>query len=229
MSKKFVALAVTLGIAAIVVTGLMAATMIQAATGGSAFRFASDDSIIPRYREVTLPAGTVLPVALDSYVASDSSRIEDPVRAHLRRSIELDGATVFPAGSTLVGHVTSARRSGRVQGRAYLAFRFESLATPSGSERVDIHTSAVALQARATKKKDALTIGIPAAGGAVIGALFGGKKGAAIGGAAAGGAGTAYVLSTRGREVRLGPGAFTSVRLSEPVTVRVPLNRVAAS
>ena len=32
-------------------------------------------------RDVTLPAGTVLPLTLDSYVASDTSRIESPVRA----------------------------------------------------------------------------------------------------------------------------------------------------
>jgi hypothetical protein len=228
MSKKYIAAGVALGVTAILVAGLMAATMIQAATGGSAFHLATA-SIIPHYREVTLPAGTVLPVALDSYVASDTSHIEDPVRAHLRHSVVVDGLTVFPAGSTLAGHVTSARRSGRVQGRAYLAFRFESLTTPTESERVDIHAAPVAIQARGTKKKDALTIGLPAAGGAVIGALLGGGKGAAIGGAAGGGAGTAYVLSTRGREVRLGPGAFTSIRLNEPLTVRVRTDRVASS
>ena len=48
--------------------------------------------------------------------------------------------------------------------------------------------------APATKKKDALKIGVPAAGGASIGALVGGKKGAGIGALAGGGAGTAYVL-----------------------------------
>ena len=42
--------------------------------------------------------------------------------------------------------------------------------------------------APATKKKDALTIGLPAAGGAVVGALVDGKKGAGIGAAVGGGA-----------------------------------------
>jgi hypothetical protein len=50
--------------------------------------------------------------------------------------------------------------------------------------------------------------------------LVGGKKGAAIGAAAGGGTGTAVVLSTRGKEVRLGRGAVLLLRLSEPVTVR---------
>jgi hypothetical protein len=72
-----------------------------------------------------------------------------------------------------------------------------------------------------TKKKDALEIGAPAAGGALIGALVGGKKGALIGGAVGAGGGTAVVLSTRGKEVSLPRGAALSLRLTEPVTVRV--------
>src|SRR5438105_1593562 len=39
--------------------------------------------------------------------------------------------------------------------------------------------------------------------------------------AVGGGAGTAAVLSTRGKEVRLPRGAVFSVRLTEPLTVRV--------
>ena len=72
----------------------------------------------------------------------------------------------------------------------------------------------MARTAAATKKKDAVEIGAPAAGGAIIGALVGGKKGALIGTAIGGGAGTAVVLSTRGKEVRLpkGHGAHAAAR-----------------
>ena len=181
------------------------------------------DAAAPAYRDVTIPAGTVLPIALDSYVASDSSRVEDAVRAHVRRPIVIRGLTAIPAGSTLAGFVTNVERSGRVSGRARLAFRFTRLAMAESRERLDIRTSAVARQAPATKGEDAAKIGLPAAGGAIIGAIAGGKKGAAIGAAAGGGAGTAVVLSTRGREVRLGRGALASVRLLEPLTVRVRL------
>jgi hypothetical protein len=75
--------------------------------------------------------------------------------------------------------------------------------------------------APATKKKDAMTIGVPAAGGAVVGGLVGGKKGAAVGALAGGGGGTAVVLATRGKDVRIGRGAVLAVRLSAPLTVRV--------
>jgi hypothetical protein len=180
----------------------------------------ADDANADVARELTLPAGTVLPLTLDSYVASDTSRVEDSVRAHVRRAIVVNGRTIVPAGSTLIGNVTSVERPGRVKGRGYIAFRFSQLTTPDAG-RVRIQTSRVARTAPATKKADAMKIALPAAGGAAIGAIVGGKKGAAIGAAAGGGAGTGVVLSTRGKDVRLGPGAAVSVRLLQPVELDV--------
>ena len=194
----------------------VAAALILAGMLG-AVSMAADE---PVRREITLPAGTILPLTLDSDIASDRSRIEDGVRAHLRRAVIVNGVQVIPAGSLVSGHVTSVRRPGRVSGRGYIAVRFHSLNTPDNG-RTAIRTTRVSRTAPATKGEDAMKIGLPAAGGAVIGALTGGKKGAAIGATAGGGAGTAVVLSTRGRDVRLGPGAAVSVRLLEPVRLEV--------
>jgi hypothetical protein len=170
-------------------------------------------------REVTLPAGTVLPLTLDSYVASDSSRIESPVHAHLRRALIVDGVTVLPAGTPISGYVTDAARSGRVKGRARVAFRFNTLS--ADGERYRVETSRVVRQAPATKRLDAAKIAVPAGAGAVIGALTNGKKGAAVGTAIGGGAGTGVVLATRGKEVRLGRGAAVAVRLLRPLRVSI--------
>lgn len=169
-------------------------------------------------RELTIPAGTILPLRLESPVGSDISRVEDTVRGTLTRAISVRGAPVIPPGSRLIGSVTSAVRPGKVKGRSYIAMRFHTLV--AGDDTYAIRTAPVARRGRATKKKDAAKIGIPAAGGAIIGGIIGGKKGAAIGGAAAGGAGTAVVLNTRGEDVRLGKGAVVSVRLAAPVTVK---------
>lgn len=173
------------------------------------------------WREVTIPAGTTLPIVLDTGVGSDISRIEGPVNAHLARPITIGGRTVLADGSRLSGVVTDATRSGKVKGRAYVAVRFDTLTPAGDDERYRIHTAAVGRTAPATKKKDALTIGAPAAGGAVIGGIVGGKKGAAIGAAAGGGGGTAVVLSTRGKEVRMVRGSRITLRLTQPLTVRV--------
>jgi hypothetical protein len=173
------------------------------------------------WREITIPAGTALPVVLDTSVGSDISRIEQPVHGHLARPVRINGSGAIPAGSTVSGFVTAARRPGKVKGRGYVAMRFSTLSVPDDSESYRIQTRAVARMAPATKEKDALKIGVPAAGGALIGGLVGGGKGAAIGAAAGGGAGTAVVLSTRGQEVRLARGATVLVRLVQPVRVRV--------
>jgi hypothetical protein len=179
----------------------------------------------PEYREVTIPAGTVLPIELRSRVASDSSRPEQPVSATLRRAIVVDGVTALPEGSAVGGHVVAAERSGRVEGRASVTVRFDSI-TPAGrDERLEMKTAAVEREARSTVRKDAAKIGIPAGAGAVVGGIIGGAKGAAKGAAIGGGAGAAVVLSTRGEEVRLGPGAQFSLRLLEPLTVRVPVQK----
>jgi hypothetical protein len=174
------------------------------------------------YREVTLPAGTVLPVDLETSVGSDISRVEQPVHGRLRRAIVAHGVEVIPAGAAISGHVTAAQRPGKVKGRGYVAFRFTELDTPgAGTSRIS--TAQISRTAPATKKQDTMKIGAPAAAGAAIGAIVGGGDGAAKGAVIGGAAGTGYVLSTRGKEVRLGKGADLTVKLTAPLTVRVPV------
>ena len=172
----------------------------------------------PATREVTLPRGTVLPVTLDTTIGSDISRVEQPVRGHLRRPIVYHGVEVLPAGAAVSGYVTSARRPGRVKGRGYVAVRFTDVNVP-GEGRERIHTAAVGREAPATKEKDAVEILAPAAGGAVVGRLVGGKTGAREGALIGGAAGTAYVLATPGKDVHVGKGAPLSVTLTSPVTL----------
>jgi hypothetical protein len=194
---------------------------VPVATAGRTDSAKADAVRTPAFREVTIPAGTQLAIVLDTPVGSATSRVEQAVHAHLSRPIVVQGQTVVAEGSGVSGVVTDATRSGKVKGRAHLAVRFNTLTPRGDDERYSIQTSAVGRTAAATKKRDAMEIGIPAAGGAVVGGLIGGKKGAVIGGAAAGGAGTAVVLNQRGKEVNLGKGAPLTLRLAAPVTIRV--------
>ena len=54
----------------------------------------------------------------------------------------------------------------------------------------------------------------------MIGAIAGGKKGAAIGTAVGAGGGTAVVLATDGDEIRLASGRKLKVSLTDPLTIR---------
>jgi hypothetical protein len=177
--------------------------------------------VVPASREVTIPAGTQLSVTLDTAVGSDTSRIEEAVAAHLARPIRVQGQTVLEEGSRVSGVVTDATRSAKVKGRAHVAVRFDTVTPRGGDQRYTMRTASVGRTAAATKQKDALEIGAPAAGGAIIGALVGGKKGALVGTAVGGGAGTAVVLSTRGKEVHLAKGTAVTVKLTSPLTIRV--------
>lgn len=173
-------------------------------------------------KEVTIPTGTTISVTLDTAVASDSSKVEDPVRGKVSKPIVIEGTTVVPSGSEISGTVTEAKGSGKVQGRATVAFKFDRLTVRN--ERLDISTARIAREAASTKGKDATKVGIGAGAGAVIGAIAGGGKGAAIGTAVGAGAGTGVVMATKGDEVRLGPGAAVTVRLQAPVKVLVPID-----
>jgi len=178
---------------------------------------------LPEFRELTIPAGTTLPATLATAVASDTSNVEDSVRATLRSSVMAEGHQALPVGTTIIGHVTSAERSAKVKGRASIAFRFNTIDLPGDGGRQPISTETISHLAPATKKKDATKVGIGAGAGAVIGGIVGGGSGAAKGAAIGGGAGTATVLATRGEEVRLAAGAPVSIKLTAPLTVRVPL------
>jgi hypothetical protein len=163
-----------------------------------------------------------LSLTLSTAVASDTSKVEDPVRARLAKPIVIDGVEALPKDAEVAGSVLEAERSGRVKGLATIAFRFGQLT--AWDESHNIQTARISRQAKSTKKEDATKVGIGAGAGALIGAIAGGGSGAAIGTAVGAGAGTGAVLATRGDEVRLGPGATVTTTLQEPLIVRVPVN-----
>lgn len=192
-------------------------------TGASApaARALDGDARTAAPREVTLPAGTELRLRLETSHASDTSRVEDRVQAHLVAPVVVNGRTILPANTDAIGYVTAARPSGKVKGRGYLAVRFTELRPDASENPLKVQTRTWARQAPGTKKKDALEIGVPAGVGAVVGGIVAGRKGAVIGAGVGAGAGTGVVLGTAGKDVRLPRGATLIVRLSAPLTVRL--------
>jgi hypothetical protein len=173
----------------------------------------------PEYREVTIAAGTTLPLEMTSTISSASAEVEAPVSAKLRNAITIDGETAIPAGTILRGNVTDVERSGRVSGRAHLSFAF-SEANIRG-DREDLKTNPLTFEAEATKGEDATKVGAGAVGGAILGGILGGKKGAAKGAIAGGAAGTGVVLATKGKEVSVNEGTDVTATLAQPLTLRL--------
>jgi hypothetical protein len=174
---------------------------------------------VPEYREVTIPAGTALPLEMASTISSASAEVEAPVSAKLRNAITIDGENAIPAGTMLRGNVTDVERSGRVSGRAHLSFAFNE-ANIRG-DREDLKTNPLTFEAEATKGEDATKVGAGAVGGAILGGILGGKKGAAKGAIAGGAAGTGVVLATKGKEVTVNEGTDVTATLAQPLTLRM--------
>ena len=170
----------------------------------------------PAFREMTIPAGTSLSVTLLTAVASNKSKVEDPIKGSIAKAVTISGVTALPAGTQILGSVTEAEESGRVKGKASVAFRFDRLVVDG--ETVRVQTAAVEREAAADTKSDVKKGGLGAGAGAIVGGVVGGGKGAAIG-AVAGGAGA--VLATKGNEVEIPSGTVVSVLVQDPITVRV--------
>jgi hypothetical protein len=174
---------------------------------------------LPEYREVTIPAGTALPLEMTSTISSGSAQVEAPVSAKLQNAVTINGETAIPAGTVLRGTVTDVERAGRVKGRAHISFAFND-ATIRG-DRENLKTNPLTFEAEATKGEDATKVGAGAVGGAILGGILGGKKGAVKGGAAGAAAGTGVVLATRGDEVTVNEGTNVTATLAQPLTLRV--------
>lgn len=121
-------------------------------------------------------------------------------------------------GATVEGTVIDSDPGGKVKGVASLSLKLDRLTLADG-RTVDLDTSRLTREAKSTKKKDAVKVGVGAGIGAAIGAIAGGGKGAAIGAGAGGAAGGGYVLATRGEAAVIGSETQLSFRLTSPVKV----------
>lgn len=174
----------------------------------------------PFTREVIqVPTGTKMTIRLDQSISTERNNSGDTFRAHLAQPLVVQGKTLAPAGSPVVGELTHVDDSDRIKGRAEMTLALRKLIT--SGEEYSLQTNSRHFRAKGTKKKDAAVIGGGAAAGALIGAVTGGKKGAAVGAGVGAGAGTGYVLATEGKELSFGPETRITFTLSEPLKLPV--------
>jgi hypothetical protein len=173
----------------------------------------------PEVVEVTVPAGTIFELELLSPLDTSVSRVGDELQARTVAPVYLEGEPVVSKGTYVEGRVTEVQASGRVKGRAKIAFTFDKIKTNTGIQ--NIQTSYVGQEADSSTKKDAAVIGGGAGVGALVGGIIGGKKGAAIGAAVGGAGGTGVVLATKGEEIKLPVGTKVNVRLDSEIAVKL--------
>lgn len=195
--------------------------------------------------QLTVPAGTVIPLRMESYLSSASSRVGDRFSAAVFRNVEIDGVVAIPEGSKIEGHVTQVAPAERMSKAGTVGIAFERLILPSGrSIEIDGTLTTLDEQARrklegadeedtiegrSQKRRAIVFIGGGAGAGAVIGAIAGGGKGVAVGagiGAVLGAVGT---LLSKGEEAEVKPGTEFGMMVERAFTLAQEDVRVGPS
>jgi BON domain len=173
----------------------------------------------PVVHNITLPAGTSIPVRITQTLDSQTTQQGDKFTGAIASDIIVDGMVVLPQGTPVTGHVDAVQDATHFKGSSLLAISLNSI-TRKG-ERIDVATEAYTKQGEGRGKNTAEKVGGGAAVGAILGGIFGGGKGAAIGAAAGGGVGAGANTITRGQQVQIPSETVVRFKLSDAIIVRV--------
>jgi len=164
-----------------------------------------------------IPTGASLTVRTTNILSTKDVKPGNTFSASLDRPLKSGDRIVAPKGATVSGKIVEADPGGRVEGRAKIAVQLSELQV--NGKNLKISTNTIRREAKATKTKDAMKVGIGSGIGAAIGAIAGGGKGAAIGAIAGGGAGAGVVASTRGDPAMIAAESVLIFELRAPLTV----------
>ena len=147
--------------------------------------------------ETTIPKGTHITVRLESAISSGTAHSGQNFNANLVRDLVVKGKTVAKAGTQVKGKVVYAKSSGRLHDPGQLTLRLTSI------NGIPLMTTSFHAKGKSHTKSNVTKVGGGAAGGALIGGLLGGGKGALIGAGAGAAAGTGVAAATGKEEVVL--------------------------
>jgi len=175
---------------------------------------------------LTIPAGTVIQVRTSDWLSSDRNKSGDEFIATLAQPIVVDGWVVMRRNQNIIGHVTDAKRAGRVKGVSRLQLDLSQLTLVDG-QLLPVQTTLLNASAGTSNGRDAAAVGLTTGTGAAIGAAAAGGSGAAIGAGAGFVASIAGVLLTRGKPTIIPPEDVLTFRLENPVTISTVRSNVA--
>lgn len=194
--------------------------------------------------QLTIPAGTKVPLVLKQAISTKNAREGDAVYAQTTFPVVMDERIVIPAGTYVQGKISRVQRAGRVKGRAEVLMHFTTLIYPSGytvmlpgsvenvpgAEKTSMKGDEGAIRQDGQggeKAGKAADRGIKGAeGGALAGVLTtGSRTGAGVGAGIGGAVGIASAILTRGNDVRLDSGTTLEMVIQREVPLdgsRVP-------
>jgi hypothetical protein len=176
--------------------------------------------------QLTLPAGTIVPVRTSQWLSSDQNRQGDSFSATLDEPLVVSGWVVARRGQTVMGRVNTAQKAGRVKGVSQLGLELNLLSVVDG-QQLTIQTGLLRNSGGTSNGRDAAAVGTTSGVGAVVGAAADGGTGAAIGAGAGAVAGLVGVLTTRGRPTVIPPETLLSFQLATPIAITTEHSRLA--
>ncbi|MGB8885340.1 MAG: hypothetical protein WCC87_01380 [Candidatus Korobacteraceae bacterium] len=168
-------------------------------------------------QQFTIPAGTPVTVRLQQRLSSASAVPGERFEAVLDEPIVADDRTLLPVGTPVFGHVVLARRSGRLHHPGELGLTLDTVVI--GQQNVPLYTSNVVARGASHKKRNLAWIGGGTGGGALVGALAAGGKGALIGSGIGAAAGVTTALFTGKKDVSYGSERRLRFRLNRGLSL----------
>ncbi len=173
----------------------------------------------PAFKDVTIPAGTVVPVRITQTLDSATTQQGESFSGTVATDIIADGLVAIRQGSAVSGRVSAVQEAAHYKGNSLLTIELVSINRHGDS--LAVATEPYSVQGKGRGKNTAEKVGGGAAVGAILGGIFGGGKGAAIGAAAGGGAGAGANTITRGEQVKIPSESLVNFHLTNSLVVRV--------
>jgi len=183
-------------------------------------------------RLISIPKGTLLSIHTDQPITSFAAHIGDPVNATLENDIYVNDAVAIPAGSQVLGQVSSVDGAGHLGKHGLLEVHFDSVKLSDGRV-VPINAHIVTKDESGVLKGDTYAMDVAkgvgiAAGSTAAGTLMGTAAGGLLGSVGTGAVfglgvgalgGMGYAMARKGKEVIVPAGSRMSVMIDSPVTV----------
>jgi hypothetical protein len=196
--------------------------------------------------ELTIPAGTKVPVELKHAVSSKGTHEGDGVYAETTFPVVANGRVLIPAGTYVQGTISHIQRGGHVKGRAEVLMHFTTMIYPSGYtvllpgsvenapgvDKTSVKDQEGTIRSDSQAGEKAATVGTTAGTGAVVGGLSNGVKGGLIGAGVGGAIGSVIAMFHRGNDVKLDAGTTLEIVIQRDVPLdasRVPATTRAYS
>jgi hypothetical protein len=174
----------------------------------------------PPPEPIVVPAGTTLTVRVSQALSSKTSQAGQTFLATMAQPVSVEGRSAIPSGSTVSGTVVSAKAKGKIKGAGELSLAITSITVRGHT--YNITTQVLDSTTKGKGKRTAKTTGGGTAGGALIGGIAGGGKGAAIGALVGGGAGLVGGAAIGNQQIEIPAESALSFQLSARLTLPPP-------